>query len=70
MIQAVGYTDDGAVFTRMVLNIEDRPMSVTMHMTQENARKFAGDLQHAADRAQGADKDERDSQDADKSGTA
>ena len=66
MIQSVGYTDEGSVFTKMVLEINEQPTLVTMHMTQNNAKKFAGDLLDAADKAQGAKNDERDSQNTDK----
>lgn len=68
MIQAVGYTDEGTIFTRMQIEIDEQPMLVTMHLKPEDARKFAGDLNNAVDTLQGAKDNERDSQDADKGG--
>lgn len=69
MIQAVGYTDEGTVFAKMVLKVEDQPYNVTLHMKPDDARKFAGDLNSAADAMLEAEH-ERDSQNADQSSAA
>ena len=49
MIDAVGYTEDRQVFVRMLLTVNDEPMSGMLTMKPEAARKFAHDLVDAAD---------------------
>lgn len=61
MIETVGYTNDGQVWVRMILNVNGEQMTGTLMLKPEFARQVAKHLVDSADKAEGSIEDVRDS---------
>lgn len=61
MIETIGYTNDGQVWVRMILNVNGEPMTGTLMLKPEFARQVAGNLIESADKAEASNEDVRNS---------
>jgi hypothetical protein len=52
MIESIGYTSDGQVWIRMVLDVNGEKMTGTLMMKAAFAREIAGKLVEAASKAE------------------